>query len=98
MIQTMAEKDALKVNIVQSIKNFVFETSNSSNQRNVGEDKNEQGLISLDNIKKYKFVTDFTNSTPLTAKTKTLIHLLKDLTYRRCLIFVEKKTLITAIQ
>lgn len=51
----------------------------------------------MDNIKKYKIKIDIESQSYFTAKITALIQVLGELNYQRCLVFVEKKTLLEQI-
>lgn len=85
-IQTLVDNEGkLNVTVTEDIKNL-----------SLGEAIAEQAdsLISLDNIRKYKWVSGQENCSFFNAKMTGLIHLLQELSYLRCLVFVEKKTLL----
>lgn len=48
----------------------------------------------MENIKKYKLVASCEGSSFFSAKMAALTQLLQELTFQRCLVFVEKKTLL----
>lgn len=54
-------------------------------------------IINLDNIKKYRLVARCEGSSYFSAKMAALQQLLRELAYQRCLVFVEKKTLLEQI-
>jgi superfamily II DNA/RNA helicase len=82
---------ALNVNITSNTKDLsLIETANDIEHTN-------DSLINLENIKKYKVLINLENNSFFNAKTAVLIHILQELSYLRCLIFVEKKTLLEQI-
>jgi superfamily II DNA/RNA helicase len=85
-IQTLVDHEGtLNVNVTEDIKNLSLDDALC---------EQADSLINLDNIKKYKLVLSKDGCSFFNAKMASLIQLLQELSYLRCLVFVEKKTLL----
>lgn len=93
-IQTLAQGDSgLQVTITKDPNQLIKLNQSSSDQLN----HTSEAAINLDNIKKYKVTISDNTQSYFNAKITVLITLLGDLSFQRCLVFVEKKTLLEQI-
>ena len=89
-IQTLADSDhQLTVKVTTDLSSLSGLDSIIRPETSVNE-----AIINLENIKKFKVVVKSEEQSYFNAKIGALGRVLKELNYQRCLVFVEKKTLL----